>query len=259
VKMLKILVLCSYYNRPKLVRNALKSVLRAGELHPNWVLAFGDDGSDVSGAPIVAEILGDQKDKIILVDTAMTFEEKLKKGITIGGHANRVMLGSDADVAIMLCDDDELDEFYFSNLNDYFLRNPQVLHAYSKIKIFNPLFQKSNEINHLDHKYNLCSAPIDPSGKVDASQVAWRIDCIRNYGVRFPETTMLVPNKPWAINIDRTFFESLFLNCGNCYPTGFVAQSKGIHDYQLVWHKNTDEMGLRQYQEDVKSKAGELF
>jgi len=252
---MKILILCSYYQRPKLVRNALSSILAANEHHQDWELAFGDDGSIIPGKPIVEEVLKDHLHKIRIVESGMNLEDKLKHGLVLGRMANEAISLSSADVAIILCDDDELHPEYLKNISEFFTLNPSVLYAYSKIHIYNPLFQTSSGVNNLNHKYNQWNVPINPVNKVDASQVSWRLDCCKLNQAWFCDSTNFVTGKPWAKDTDKGFFENLYDKCGECYPTGIVAQYKGIHDYQLLWHKNAGLDQLRRY-EDKCCKLG---
>lgn len=255
---MKILILMSYYNRPKLVRNTLTSILKASEKHDDWCLSLADDGSDVPVKPIVEEILAGHMHKVVVIETKATLEDKLERGLSLGGLANREMKASDAGAAIMLCDDDELHPDYLKNLSDYFDGN-DVLYCYSKIHLFNPLYQKTGSVNNLTNKYNQWSAPINPANRVDASQVAWRLKCCKEMGAWFSESTASVPGKPWVKDTDKSFFENLFDKCGPCHPTRFVSQYKGVHDYQLLWHKNTGPDGLRNYNEVIRELAGVLF
>lgn len=256
---MKILIMSSYYERPKLVRNMLASIVRADHHHKDWELVFGDDGSSIPGRPIVEEVLRDYMDRVRFVHTGMTLDDKIREGISLGRFANEEIKSSDSGAGVMLCDDDELHPHYLKNLSDYFESHPDVLYCYSKIKIFNPLCQKTGDALGLDNKYNRWDTPINPVGKVDASQVAWRLDCNKVCGARFADSTSCVPGKPWVKDTDKGFFESLHEKCGPCHPTGFVAQYKGVHDYQLLWHKNTGEDGLRAYDAEIKQYAGVLF
>lgn len=256
---LKILILMSYYNRPLLVRNTLNSILKANEHHNNWHLAFGDDGSKIPGRPIVEEMLKDHMHKVTIVETQMTFEEKIKEGISLGRYANAVIKESDADVGIMLCDDDELHPEYLKNLSQYFLSRPDVLYCYSKIHLFNPFIQTTEGVNNISGKFNQWNTPINPVGKVDATQVAWRLSCCKERGAWFKESTRHVEGKPWTRDTDRGFFETLSEKCGLCHPTGFVGQYKGVHDYQLLWHKNVPAAALWSYDQMCRDLGGVEF
>ncbi len=258
-KPLRILILCAYYNRPILVRNALNSILKANKYHTDWELAFGDDNSKIPGRPIVEEILSDHLDKVQFVQSGMKFEDKIEQGLILGRLANEVIEKSDADVAFMLCDDDELYPTYLKGLSDYFTQNTDVLYCYSKLHLYNPLLQKSESVNNIAGRFNQWNTPIDPVGKVDASQVAWRLSCCKQYGAWFQETTRFVEGKPWTKDTDRSFFENLYKRCGNCHPSGLVGQYKGVHDYQLLWHKDVPAAGLYSYDQMVRELGGVKF
>lgn len=258
-KHLKILILMSYYNRPILVRNSLNSILRSHEHHQNWELAFGDDGSKVPGRPIVEEILKDHLEKVTFVQSGMKFEDKIQQGLILGKMANEAMRDSDADVALILCDDDELVPTYLKGLSGYFQSNPDVLYCYSKIHLYNPFFQKSEDVNNVSGKFNKWNEPIDPVNKVDATQVAWRLDCCKKHGAWFKDSTKEVKGKPWTRDTDKGFFGNLYDCCGNCHPTGLIGQFKGIHDYQLLWHKNVPPAQLWSYNKMCEELGGVEF
>jgi glycosyltransferase involved in cell wall biosynthesis len=256
---LKILILMVYYNRPILVKNALRSILKCNNNHENWVLFFGDDGSPNPGRPIVEDILADFKNQIVFANSNASPEQKIQDGLSIGKYANQAIKESDADVVVTLCDDDEFYPNYFYNLNNFFLKNQEVLYCYSNIITYNPLFQKSEDSHSLSHKYNQYKNPINPVGKLDATQVAWRSDCCKKFDAWFAETTKFIQGKPLIKDTDRSFFENLYNKCGLCYPTNFISQFKGIHDYQLLWHKNAHKESLLSYYNNCQKLSGELF
>jgi hypothetical protein len=256
---MKILILMSYYNRPILVRRALQSILVANEHHKDWELLFGDDSSDIPGKPIVEEIMKDHLDKIVFAHSNMTLDDKIEKGLLLGHYCNEAIKQSDADIGIMFSDDDELHPLYLKNLSEFFTNNPDVLYCWSMIYVFNPLLQKSNESINVNNKYNKHESSINPVNKVDATQVAWRLSCCKERGAWFADTTRFVYSRPWTKDTDKSFFENLHEKCGQCQRTGFVAQYKGVHDYQLLWHKNVGEEGLRAYHKMIKDNAGVRF
>lgn len=256
---MKILILCSYFQRPKLVRNALSSILAANEHHQDWEMAFGDDGSDIPGKPIVEEMLKDHLEKVTFVHSGMTLEDKLKKGLMLGKMANEAIAASSADVAFVLCDDDEIHPEYMKNLSLFYEKNPSILYAYSKIHLYNPLFQKSAEVNNLNHKYNQWTVPINPCCKVDASQVSWRLSCCKDLDAWFVDSTKFVSHRPWSKDTDRSFFENLYNKCGDCHPTNIIGQYKGVHEHQLLWHKDVGVDQLKEYTEMCKELGGIEF
>lgn len=252
---MKILILLSYFDRPKLVRNALNSILNS--TYKNWELVFGDDGSKNPGEPIAREILKDHLDKIYFVNSYMTIAQKLKEGIRLGYYANREVLRSSADIVVTLCDDDELVLDYLENLSDYFEKE-DCMYAYSKVHIYNPLFQSSRSVSNLSNKYNQWDTPINPLNKLDASQVAFRSDCFKKYNIRFPETT-LAEIYPYLTSTDAGLFEQLWKTFGDCHPTKLISQYKGVHDYQLVWSKNDNAVGINRYINKVQELAGVIL
>lgn len=248
--MCKILILMTYYNRPKLLKNSLRSLLAANEYYTNWELFFGDDNSPIPGEPIVKEILKDHLDKVHCINSGMSFEDKISKGLVAGRFANEIIKNSDANLAIILSDDDELFPTYLKEIAEYFTQHPDIMYAYSKIHIFNPLFEKSHSVNNLKHKYNY-DKPINPVNKLDASQVAFRLSC----PIVFPCSTFY--KEPCTINLDASLFQQLYDKFGECHPTGFVAQYKGVHEYQLVWHKKG--VNFPNYIKMLDRLGGELF
>lgn len=198
-------------------------------------------------------------DKITVVETGMTFEDKVEKGICLGRYANEHMEKSDADVAIMLLDDDELYPTYLRDLSTYFIHHPHVLHCHSKIYLYNPLCQSSSEANSLMNKYNRWEHPINPVNKVDATQVAWRLSCCKEHGAWFEESTKFIDHMPWVKDTDKSFYENLFEKCGESHYSGLISEYKGIHEHQLLWHKKADEQGLREYDDKIKALAGEVL
>lgn len=255
-----ILIMCTYYNRPILVRNALNSIIKANVYHSNWKLAFGDDASPIPGEPIVREILAHHLDKVDFYREEKTLQEKIDGGISLGKAANEVLRNTDAEIVVTLNDDDELHPKYLANLNYFMSHHPEVLYCYSNIHLYNPLLQNSEDVDNITGPYNQYTEPINCYGKCDGSQVAWRISCNKEYDAWFPDST-IEGNKemPWVTNTDAEFFDILYKKCGPAFYSGFVSQYKGIHDYQLLWYKKANVEGLKKYMRNVDNLAGDKF
>lgn len=229
---LKILIILMYFDRPTLVRNALYSILLANKYYDNWVLGFNDDGSTVPGEPIVKEILSSHLDKVKFYRLNATQVEKIKSGGTMGESINRIIKETEADLGIMLCDDDALHPLYLRNLNIYFQARPKVLSCYSHVISYNPLIEsfldaiRKNYAPDPTNPLNYYNKPLFCANKVDASQVAWRITCNKNFNVWFPS--------PLSKCHDRHFYQSLNKNCGKSKFSGFISQFKGLHTAQLI-------------------------
>jgi hypothetical protein len=222
----KILIMMLYYERPKLVREALKSLVRANEHHKNWRLAFHDDASPTPGEAIVREILPDfMMDRVTFYRTVATKEQKLASGGMIGHVMNQMIRDSTADVAIMLCDDDVLHAHYLKNLNGYFRDNPDEQACYSHVVVFDPSTETWEQAKNTDNPLNHYSTSLNPAGKLDACQVAWRTRVNKDLGVWFPY--------PCHKNHDTAFYNAMYEKIGTIPFCGFIGQYKGIHSEQL--------------------------
>lgn len=249
---MNILILLSYYNRPKLVKKALNSILVND--YKKWELYFCDDSSPISGEDILKETTKDVPNKIVYFNTNRSVEEKIKNGLQLGYYANLAMKQSDADIVIVLCDDDQLHHNYLGNINNFFIENSDIMYCYSYVDLYNPITDTVPNGNIFNKYY--FEGIINPVGKIDVSQVAWRMECFKQ--VQMPEST-IIGNKPWLKDTDLSWFEQLYNRFGGCHPTGFISQHKGIHDYQLVWHKKTTDIGLNNYMKTINKLAGEIF
>lgn len=229
----KILILANYFERPGLVKGLLRSLIVADSHYQNWELAFIDDGSNEPGRPIVERILREHLSKIRFYNSEMTREMKaLCGGSFMGKFMNDAIKDSDAQIVIMVGDDDELYPDYLKNLNQYFLDHPKVLSCYSGVHVFDPLKEKSCNTHNLyyeDPKWKghaWFGKPIDPAYRVDGTQVAWRMSCCKIDGAWF--------SYPLTLNHDAEFFEELYERCGPSEYTGFISMYKGRHQGQLI-------------------------
>lgn len=226
---MKILILLFYYDRPEMVKNALKSIENSS--YKNFTIAFIDDGSPNPGKPIVEEILSSENlKKVVFYNTNQSSEDKNKQGGSIfGKYANIAMETLESDITIMLCDDDALTPGYLEYLNHYYTLNPEIQHSYSKVLFYDPSKEdytqskKTTSFTHGGSTFYLNSfdTPIEPWGKFDASQVAWRTNC--NIKFPYPQTRAL----------DSSVYKQLGDHHGLCYPTHIEGQCKGAFADQL--------------------------
>ena len=217
----------AYYNRPEMVRLALQSI--ASQSHTDWELAFVDDGSDIAGAPIVTEILSSHLDKVKFYSTGHSAEQKNIQGGSIFGNLwNVAMYHTEAEIGIMLCDDDALYPDYLKNLSEYYSLYPEVIYSYGHISIFDPKHFKdiANVPTNMQANTNHVGT-INPYCNVDASQVSWRIKPVTEAMIKFlsPKTT----------DLDAGFYNLLYNSYQGCVFNGIIAQYKGWHDDQMGW------------------------
>lgn len=228
---MKILILLLYYKRPKIVLNALNSIKHSK--YENWELCFIDDSGDEEFKETLFNF-GLPKQKVKYIPIFDSVEKKVEMGgVRIGKFMNQCIMESNADVAIMLCDDDALLNTYMENLDNFFTNQPNINYCYSHVLFFNPETQQYTNATKnppdqnlpSDYSINQYEYPINPTAKLDASQVAWRTKCNKEGNVWFDELRLM--------NHDEDFYYKLHEKFGVCYYSGFVGQYKGVFAKQL--------------------------
>lgn len=227
---MKFLILCCYFKRPNMVRNALRSV--RDQTHTDWHLAFVDDSGpdDQRGYQVLMEELPGPA-HVTYYPVGDTEEQKRLHGSRFGGLWNIACAHSDADVALMLCDDDALHPQYLENLAAWFTANPEHKYCHSHVCPFNPFTHTPATappqawwLNH--------GSPIAPSCVVDASQVAWRLPDMKASGIAFPEQQ--------TANLDATLYAQMYAHWGACMPTNVIGQYKGVYDSALTYRQGRE-------------------
>jgi len=228
---MKILILMAYCNRPKMVEIPLISI--KNQSYKNWELAFVDDGSVMSGEEIVKTILSDDLEKIKFYNTHDTPEDKINNGGSMfGTFWNEALYDSDADIAIMLCDDDALYPEYLEKLVEYYSVNELVNYSYGHVSVFDPNSFTNFESLSLNKNSPLNKTEeINPVCNVDASQVSWRINKVKENNIIFPA--------PKTTDLDAAIYNSMFFAFGNCTYNGTIAQYKGVH-FDQMGNRNHD-------------------
>ena len=183
-------------------------------------------------------------DNLKIVDTKDTIENKKMRGSIHGHYMNRAIRESTADIVVMMSDDDAVYDTYFSELNDFYSKNLEVMYSYCHITPFDPMGQiPCPTLKHLNNgtSWNTkatsrlnWAVPINPFCKLDATQVSWRISCCKEHKVWLPETQ--------TKNLDASFYQSMFEKFGNCVFNGATGIYKGFHEGQL-----TNRVGESQY------------
>lgn len=222
--MLKILILLFYYNRPKMVVEALQSI--KDSTYTNWELCFIDDASMFPGEGIVRGMFNEEElAKTTFCNIIDTKIDKLaRKGSWIGKVANEHILKTDSDICLFLCDDDRLLPTYMADLDRYYTNCPQIQYSYCHLNKFGD----ASGPHHLNHTETL-----DPFCKVDASQVTWRTSCFKDTeSVRFPW--------PKTSCLDADLFGKLCEVYGPCPFNGIIGQEKRIHKNQLGLTESLD-------------------
>lgn len=236
---MKTLVILPYYNRPKLLENALKSL--RDSTNQDWVCAFIDDASPTTeGVDLVHSILGkalsEGRVKIYVVPSDL---KESMKWTTQPIFMNRAMREIDSDLTMILCDDDALVSDYIDNCVSWFSMNPSTLYGFSNIRVYFPPSEapcaelpiRAFFTNHL--------SPVCPVNTVDASQVVWRSKQALERKCFFDEARQY--------DHDASMWEAMWsANYGLCPFMGFYGQYKGIHQFQLSNMKGVTKHVLRE-------------
>lgn len=229
---MKFLVLLFYYERPELLRRALESVKNSA--YKNWDLCVIDDGTNKPGLSVIDDCFSHEERLLHRINYIQTFDSEERKyargGSQFGEYANIAIKISDADVVLMLCDDDLLMPNYMDDLSRFYQENPGVKYSYSHLRFYDPTLGLPGEDNTVDDSYtrylNSRSHPINPVRRVDSSQVSWRRKNWIDDGIEFPS--------PRTSNLDEVIYGHMYAAWGDCIFNGITAQWKGIHDGQLI-------------------------
>jgi glycosyltransferase involved in cell wall biosynthesis len=223
------LILMPYYNRPKDLVLALKSL--QNQTHKNWKFAFVDDGSDEPGDLIVKSFFNEEDlNKVSFYNTGDTKEIKKQRvlnnpntrglkdknaGPLFVSYFNNAMSSIEFDIALFLSDDDYLDTDYLKKLNHFYTRRLDVNYSYCNLI----LFDQTEEGYVYSSKQNrfFCNLDILPHYNLDGSQVSWRKKCFVD-GCKFPEY--------FHVYWDAEWFEVLYEKYGKCKYNNTIGQYK---------------------------------
>jgi glycosyltransferase involved in cell wall biosynthesis len=236
MKMNKFLIILAYYERPKIVMNALKSILDIS--YPEFEVHFIDDGSTNRGEPVVREVCSSIIDKFKFDYIENTIEQKKSQGGSIHGeYLNKAIKESDADYVIVLCDDDAIYPHFLTKLN--VLLNKEInkgkKYFYHNIVLYNCLIESYTdgiERNDLTYFTNQWNVPIHCSGRVDSSQVTYSRQSFIDDELSYPS--------PQTSGLDMAIYEQMFNKWGLAEHSKLISQVKSNNEDNLVW-KDMDE------------------
>tara|TARA_Y100000310_G_scaffold120174_1_gene118913 strand:+ start:33676 stop:34470 length:795 start_codon:yes stop_codon:yes gene_type:complete len=245
MKKFKFLIIMPYFNRPNMVREGLKNLLRMS--YDNWHLGVIDDGSDKDKAlkPILEEIFGEEnRDKYTLYETNDTLKMKLKRGSTHGLYMNKAMKEIPADYAVMLSDDDGFHVDYLAHLNEFYnMHGNTALYSYSHVIGYDPFTELPNEdtlakrmeqaergedpgfATRACRTINDHTGPVHGTNTLDSTQVSWHVSSAVERGCLFLEST--------TRDLDADFYAKCFAQLGPCVFNRGLGAYKAFHDDQL--------------------------
>jgi GNAT superfamily N-acetyltransferase len=227
----RFLIVIAYYNRPEIVKNALKSIVDLK--YDNFEVAFIDDGSAIAGKPIVESIfpkeLLDRTTFYLGTDTPE--QKKAQGGSIFGAHINTAIRDSSAEYFILVCDDDAVLPYFFLELNAFLLKSKPP-YFYSKVRFYDPSCE-----TYLQHRENAerefrgswykinHSHALNPYCMIDSSQMICNTACFKDGSVAYPF--------PKTRNLDADVYGKLFNKYGLCVPCGLYGQIKAAFAGQL--------------------------
>lgn len=217
---MKALVLCVYFDRPKMVLNALESV--RDQTSSAWTLGFIDDGSTVPGVPIMESVVGFRPHSLSITGMDSVEQKIAQGGSRHGQYMNDLIHASDDDLVIVLCDDDALHPECVANCINWFTENPDKLWGYGHIQDFNPHKEKPGAVVR-GSDYNQHTGPVDPVCRLDSTQVVFRREVFDKCSYPFPATGAL----------DADVFAHVMAITDKVEYMGFVTQYKGRFPGQM--------------------------
>lgn len=222
---MKVHIVMFYYNRPTMVRTALRSI-REQTSH-DWILSVIDDSSDFPAEPVVREELSDHQEKLAFVNTNITKEYRAKFHSTIGQHANELIRSrqDEAEIALILCDDDALYPDYIEKMTRFYQDNPDVIYAYSMVTVFDPTTGEYPCPGPLTQIHFNRVGPVSPSGAIDMCQCSWRVKPFIKADILFPHRQTLALDWHVYVEMEKHF--------GLCMPMKFAGVFKGRHKDQV--------------------------
>jgi glycosyltransferase involved in cell wall biosynthesis len=222
MKMNKFLIVLVYYERPKIVLNALNSILNCS--YENFEVAFIDDGSSQRGEEVVRNHCSSIIDKFKFYYINNTIEDKKNQGGSMHGeYMNTTIYESDADYVMILCDDDAIYPDFLQKFNTLLNNEGDDVkpYYYSNVILYDALNEsytvgiKNNNLSHFTNKH---TEPINCNFAVDSSQVVYsrKLFVENNLSYPFPQTK----------NLDAYIYQSMFVNWGPAYYSGLISQVK---------------------------------
>ena len=236
MKINKFLIAIVYYERPKVMLNALKSILDIA--YPEFEVHLIDDGSKNKAEPIVRDVCSSIIDKFKFDYIDNTVEQKKEQGGSLHGkYLTEAIRQSDADHVIVLCDDDAIYPHFLTKLNVFLNKeqNKDKNYFYHNMVLYNGLTESylaGAERKDLSYFTNQWKTPINCVCRVDGSQVTFNRK-------RFVEDNIFYPH-PQTSGLDAASFKQMFDKWGLAEYSKLISQVKSNNEDNLVW-KDMDE------------------
>lgn len=230
-------IILVYFERPNIVKNALNSL---NDLeYDNFHLTIIDDGSrkEFAIGPVAKEILRPdiwQRTSLILTGDSVDYKESIN-GSRHGEFMNAALRSSDADVAVILCDDDALVHDVLNNVDDFFTKNPDEQWVWGRIIPFNPEHETLSELPIRDHPLNRFRGRISPAFNIDSTQVIYKRKAVVDKNILYPSVGMGA--------FDASIYQQIEAHHGQCPAGNFYTQYKADFRWQMGSRPNPFQTG----------------
>lgn len=211
---MKITCIIASYNRPKFLREALKSIVN--QTHKDYQVVIVDDSTKMNVFDVVREF---DFTESRVIHERVSAEERAKTN-RLGTNINLGLRHATGDIICYLADDDAYFPTWFEKLSDYFETHPDVQVGFGILKYCQDVldFAESGEIRFWSEVIP------DPSVKLlDHNQVAHR---------RWDPPQKWQENLGTESNVDYWFFTQI-ANFHKFYPIDAWAAIKRLHSKNL--------------------------
>jgi len=226
---MKFLIVLAYCDRPNMVRFAIDSL--KAQTYQDFEVAIIDDSTVAPISIALSKGIPTQNGSVYVIND--TIDDKISQGGSRHGEfINKAINNSDADIVLMLCDDDALIPHTLEKLNEFYVNNPEISYSYGHVLTFNPVEAKNYGTikGRYGSSLNSYDRPINAFCRVDSSQVSWRMDKYRDANIAFPY--------PMTAALDASVFQQMFDRLGACHFNKQFVQYKGIFPDQLGLRKD---------------------
>lgn len=228
---MKIDVILSTFNRPRLLRVAIDSIL--GQTSPDWELWILDDGSSYDFQKQIIQQYKDQRIHFFQGEKLKLAERYTKSRISL--HNNYLLGRSRNELVSYLCDDDYYWPEAVGGVVDFFKSHPEVNAGFGKLTYSH---SESDKTPREKRELRYFENPIMPYDKLDHNQVIHRRKCL-NY-IKWP-----VGIFPWPLGPDAFFFAELS-KMYTFYPISVWFSNKLLHKHNVQQLKQLEQLEVRE-------------
>jgi len=228
---MKIDVILSTFNRPRLLKVAIDSILN--QESPNFELWIFDDGSDYDFRKQIIQQYKDPRIHFFQGEKLKPSERYAKSRISL--HVNYLLDRSSNELVSYLCDDDYYWPEAIGGAINFFEKHPEASVGFGKLTYS---FSESEKTPREKRELRYFENPILPFDKLDHNQVIHRRECL-DY-VKWP-----MSNFPWPLGPDAYFFAELS-KMHTFYPIPVWFSNKLLHSHNIQQLGKLEQLEVRE-------------